>query len=103
MWRGYQAVYHGDMMLSLIIILVLLIPLLAVVLDSKLGQALARRVEGGVADDARLRALEAEVERLGAAVDRIQEQSEFLTRLLEERTEDRPPSGSLPPGDASGD
>lgn len=91
------------MMWSLIIILVLLIPLLAVVLDSKLGQALARRVEGGVVDDARLRALEAEVERLGSDLERVQEQSEFLTRLLEERAHDDQPSESLPPGTPPGD
>lgn len=103
MWRRCVDLYHGDMMWSIIVILVLLIPLLAVVLDSRLGQALARRVEGGVADDARLRALETEVERLGTAVDRIQEQSEFLTRLLEERPVDGSSPGSLPPGDPSGD
>lgn len=103
MWRARERLYHGGMMWSMILILILLIPLLAVVLDSKLGQALARRVEGGVADDARLRALEAEVERLGADLARVQEQSEFLTRLLEERPGDGSRSGSLPPGTPSGD
>ena len=87
------------MMWSLIIILVLLIPLAAVVLDSRLGQALARRVEGGAPDDARLRALEVEVDRLSAEVERIQEESEFLTRLLEERTRERPDRGTLSSGD----
>lgn len=85
------------MMLSLIIILVLLIPLAAVVLDSRLGQALARRVEGAAPDDARLRALESEVDRLGAEVARIQEESEFLTRLLEERRVDPAPDRTLDP------
>lgn len=84
-------------MWSMIIVLVLLIPLIAVVLDSRLGQALARRVEGGTPDNARLRALEAEVDRLGTELERVAEQSEFLTRLLEERTKDRPRNESLPP------
>ncbi len=74
----------------LIIFLVLLIPLAAVVLDSRLGQALARRVEGGAPDSARVRALEAEVERLSVDLERISEQSDFLTRLLEERTKSGP-------------
>jgi hypothetical protein len=74
-------------MWSIFLILVLLIPLLAVVLDSKLGQALARRIEGAAPDDARLRALEAEVDRLSGEVERIREEADFLTRLLEERTE----------------
>lgn len=83
------------MMWSLFLILVLLIPLLAVILDSKLGQAVARRIEGGAPDDARFRALEGEVDRLGAEVERLREEAEFLTRLLEERTEAEP--GVLPP------
>ncbi len=82
-------------MWSLFLILVLLIPLLAVVLDSKVGQAVARRIEGGAPDDARLRALEGEVDRLGTEVERLREEAEFLTRLLEERTEGEP--GALPP------
>lgn len=91
-------------MVSLIIILVLLIPLAAVVLDSRLGQALARRVEGGAPDEARLRALESEVDRLGREVERIQEESQFLTRLLEERPQERPegpPEGPPGPGPRS--
>ena len=72
-------------MWTLIIILVLLIPLVAVVLDSRLGQALARRVEGASPDNARLRALEAEVDRLSSELERVQEHAEFVTRLLEER------------------
>ncbi len=84
-------------MWSIIIILVLLIPLFAVVLDSRLGQALARRVEGGAPDDARLRAVETEVEQLARELERLHEQSEFLTKLLEERP-DQGAGPSLPPG-----
>ena len=87
-------------MWSVILILVLLIPLAAVVLDSRLGQALARRVEGGAPDDARLRALEAEVERLSRELERVQEQSDFVARLLDERATG---SRRVGPGDSPGD
>ena len=88
-------------MWSVILILVLLIPLAAVILDSRLGRALARRIEGGVADESRLRAVEAEVERLGRQLEQLQEQTEFVNRLLEERAKEAP--GPLPPGDTAGD
>ncbi len=86
------------MMWSVFLILVLLIPLTAVVLDSRLGRALARRIEGGSRDNARVAALEAEVERLGAELARLREQTEFVARLLEERTEGSG-DASLPPAD----
>ena len=85
------------MMWSVFLILVLLIPLVAVILDSRLGRALAARIEGSAPDDARIQALEAEVERLAREVEQLQEQAEFVDQLLEERAgADRPP---LPPGD----
>jgi hypothetical protein len=85
------------MMWSVFLILVLLIPLTAVILDSSLGRAIARRIEGGLPGEDRVSALESEVERLGKEMERLQEQTEFVTRLLEERTEG---SGGpqLPPG-----
>ncbi len=89
------------MMWSVFLILVLLIPLTAVILDSRLGRALARRIEGGVEDETRIAALESEVDRLGRQLEQLQEQTEFVARLLEERTED--PPGTLPPGDGTGD
>jgi cell division protein FtsB len=77
-------------MLSVIVILALLIPLVAVVLDSQLGRALAARLErqarvpdGG--DATRLVALEAEVERLGREIQRLEEQGDFLQRLLQDK------------------
>ena len=84
-------------MWGLFFLLVLLIPLLAVILDSQLGRALARRIEGGAPDSARLARLEAEVERLTAEVERLQEQAEFTTKLLEQKGE-----GRLPPGEGNG-
>lgn len=91
------------MMWSVFLIIVLLIPLTAVILDSSLGRAIARRIEAGSRDrdDDRVAALESEVERLERELARLREQTEFVTRLLEERTEgsDGPP---LPPGRRGG-
>ena len=89
----------------LLVFLVLLIPILAIVLDSDLGRALAGRMErpglpsGG--DDAtaeRLSYLEGEVERLTTEMRKLEEESQFLNNLLTER----PASQVLPPGDQSG-
>jgi cell division protein FtsB len=90
------------MMLILIVLLVaLMIPLTAVILDSQVGRALAARLERGNSelDDglaARLGELESEVERLVRDVERLDEESAFLQRLIEKKP-DR--GDSLPPGD----
>ncbi|HUG41044.1 MAG TPA: hypothetical protein VMM12_11185 [Longimicrobiales bacterium] len=85
-------------MWGLVFLLILLIPLLAVILDSQLGRALARRIEGGAPESARLARLESELERLSAEVERLREQAEFTTRLLEERGGGR----RLPAGEDGG-
>lgn len=87
-------------MLWLIVILILMIPLTAVVLDSHLGRALAdyisRQNPNREIDtpDKRLLALESEVERLGREVERLDEETRFLQKLLESK-----PAGrrELPP------
>ncbi|MDT8368346.1 MAG: hypothetical protein RQ745_04010 [Longimicrobiales bacterium] len=92
------------MMLFLIILLVLLIPLTAIVLDSRLGQALAARLERGegpggapeVTQD-RIAWLEGEVERLGEEIERLHEESRFVQELLA----DRPDRPALPEADDS--
>lgn len=81
-------------MMWFIFVLVLLIPLLAVVLDSQLGRALAHRIENDGSGMERLGALEAEVERLSREMENLKEQTEFVDRLLEERKRDQ-----LPPGE----
>lgn len=79
-------------MIVWIILLVLLIPLLSILLDSRLGQALASRVErqaisgGDPATHERIAFLEGEVERLGREMERLEEESEFLHKLLTERS-----------------
>lgn len=90
------------MFLQLILVLVVLIPLLAIVLDSQVGRALASRLErrglgeGRDLTAERIAFLEGEVERLTGEIQRLDEESQFLHRLLD----DRPSEGAaLPPGD----
>lgn len=92
-------------MIQLIILLVLLIPILAIVLDSQLGRALAARLEGrslGTGDQVtqeRISFLEGEVERLGNELSRLEEESQFLHRLLTERAGGESVKGSLTEGE----
>jgi hypothetical protein len=86
--------------LEIVLLLVLLIPIFAVLTDSPLGRALARRVEGRnapppeLADlSQRVELLSGEVDDLSRAVETLKEENQFLQRLLEEGG-GRPP---LPP------
>lgn len=89
-------------MLSLIVVLVFLIPLIAIVLDSQLGKALASRLERRSLDGPpdllaeRLAFLEGEVERLNSEVSRLDEEGQFLQKLLENRQDE--PGAALGPG-----
>ncbi|MCI0433041.1 MAG: hypothetical protein L0271_05240 [Gemmatimonadetes bacterium] len=91
------------LILVLVVLLVaLLIPLTAVVLDSQVGRAIAARLEGsklpaGSLPD-RVALLEGEVDRLSRELERLNEESAFLQRLLEQKPE---AEGLLPPGDRS--
>jgi hypothetical protein len=90
------------MSLVLIVLLVaLMIPLVAVILDSQVGRAIAGRLEGSRGpeslSDRRLATLEGEVDRLSRELQRLDEESEFLHKLLEEK---RAP-GALPPGESN--
>ncbi|MEO8032287.1 MAG: hypothetical protein ABJC74_11495 [Gemmatimonadota bacterium] len=87
-------------LLGLIVLAVLMIPLLSIVLDSPVGRAIGRRLEGGEAASVgltevvkRVESLEAEVDDLQRALTSVQEENAFLQRLLE----DTAPRGSLPP------
>lgn len=78
----------------------LLIPLTAVVLDSQVGRAIASRLESDK-DRAgtlpgRVASLESDVDRLNQLVGRLEEESQFLQRLLEERSASEQ---LLPPGE----
>lgn len=89
-------------MMQMIFILVLLIPILVIVLESPVGRALAGRLErknlGSEMDDLtveRLAYLEGELERLTTEVRRLEEESQFLHKLLT----DRPPPEMLQRGE----
>lgn len=91
------------MFLQLILVLVVLIPLLAIVLDSQVGRALASRLERrgleAPSDSTaeRIAFLEGEVERLGSEIQRLDEESEFVQKLLSEPRQEQ--GAPLPPGD----
>lgn len=90
-----------------ILVLVLLIPILAIVLDSQLGRALAARLEGrrvGESDELlgeRIAYLEGEVDRLNSEITRLTEESEFLHKLLTERSGGDDESPALPRSERS--
>ena len=93
------------MFLQLILVLVVLIPLLAIVLDSSVGRALASRLERRSLDGhsdlmaERIAFLEGEMERLTTEITRLDEESQFVTKLLSGRSESA--GAVLPPGDDS--
>jgi hypothetical protein len=85
---------------AFVILVMLMIPLLAIVIDSEFGRAFARRiggeaVEGGGELSARIEQLETEVQYLTESLESMREETTFLRSLLEEQPESR----SLPPGD----
>lgn len=89
--------------LALLLLVALLIPIMGILIDSPLGRALARRVEGpdqtppALGELARkVELLESEVDDLSRAVQNLQEENQFLQRLIEES-----PNRSLPPPTAS--
>jgi len=88
------------MFLGLILLIALLIPIMGMIIDSPIGKALARRLEGPAVAQPSLVELAREVEMLRGEVDdlqrsvqSLQEENQFLQRLLEEK----PGSSALPP------
>lgn len=85
--------------LGVLLLVALMIPIMGLVIDSPIGRAIARRLEGpqevpsNLADLARkVEALESEVEDLQRNVQTLQEENQFFQRLLEEN-----PRPTLPP------
>lgn len=79
------------MVWAFVIVLVLLIPLLAIIIDSQVGQALADRISGGRGSEdvrPRLDALEAEIRYLSETVESLQEETRFVRSLVEGRGEE---------------
>ncbi len=86
--------------IALILLVALLIPIMGIVVDSPIGRAIARRLEGpqatppALADLAKkVDLLEAEVDDLMRSVQGLQDENAFLQRLLE----DQPQRSTLPP------
>lgn len=87
-------------LLGLIVLAALLIPVAVVLVDSPIGRAVARRLEGPhlappevVTLAKRVELLESEIDDLGRAVETLKEDNQFLQRLLEDSAS-RP---TLPP------
>jgi hypothetical protein len=88
--------------IALILLVALLIPIMGIVVDSPIGRALARRLEGpqetppGVAELAKkVDLLEAEVDDLTRSVQSLQDENAFLQRLLADPSS----RSTLPPRD----
>jgi uncharacterized SAM-binding protein YcdF (DUF218 family) len=86
--------------IALILLVALLIPIIGIVVDSPIGRALARRLEGpqeippALSELAKkVELLEAEVDDLTRSVQALQDENVFLQRLLE----DPPQRVTLPP------
>jgi hypothetical protein len=80
--------------IALILIIALLIPIIGIVVDSPIGRALARRLEGpqeippALTELAKkIDLLEAEIDDLTRSVHALQDENVFLQRLLEDPTQ----------------
>ena len=89
--------------IGVILLVALLIPIMGIIIDSPIGRALARRLEGPNLTPPELTdlvkkvdLLEAEVDDLSRSVDSLKEDNAFLTRLIEDA-----PSRRLPPPTSS--
>jgi hypothetical protein len=86
--------------LALILIVALLIPIAAILVDSPLGKSVARRMEGkvdGAAPELRdvqrkVEVLETELEDLNRSVAGMREELQFMQRLLEDPRRKKPTS-----------
>jgi hypothetical protein len=82
--------------LAVILIVALLIPVAAILVDSPLGKSVARRMEGGHADGGDLQRkveiIEAEMEELNRSVAGMKEELQFMQRLLEDPRRKKPTS-----------
>ena len=87
-------------LLGLLVFAALMIPIVVVLVDSPIGKALARRLEGPdpagpvIAELSRkVELLETELDEVSRSVDRLREENQFLQKLIE----DKPARPSLPP------
>lgn len=87
--------------LVVVLLVALMIPITAILLDSPLGRSVARRLEGpGGADggpamrqlERRLEALETDLEDVNRSLAGMREELQFVQRLLEDPTKKKNPS-----------
>jgi len=94
---------------AFVLVLIIMIPVLAIVIDSPVGQALARRISSGGDGDAdvsaRVEAMEADVKYLNETVETLRQESEFLHSLIEGRSAEAPrlETGDARPEPGTGD
>lgn len=87
-------------LLGVILIVALLIPVVAILVDSPLGKSVARRMEGGVRPEGaspelrdmqrKVELLESEIEDLNRSVTGMREELQFMQRLLEDPRRKKP-------------
>jgi hypothetical protein len=87
-------------LIALLLFVALLIPIIGILVDSPIGRAVARRLEGpeqspvGLGElSKRIELLESEVDDLMRSVQTLQDENAFLQRLLEDPSQ----RASLPP------
>jgi len=81
--------------LAIILIVALLIPVAAILVDSPLGKSVARRMEGradGGDLQRKVEVMEAEMEELNRSVAGMREELQFMQRLLEDPRRKKPTS-----------
>ena len=90
------------MLWMILVIAILFVPIMAILIDSPIGRALARRLEGQseaapppLVDLAKkVELLESEIDDLHRSVEALQEENQFMQKLLQ----DAPRRGELPKG-----
>ncbi len=92
------------MIWAFVIVLVLLIPILAIVIDSQVGQALANRISRSVPEGAedlasRIESLEADIRYLSESFESLHDETEFVRSLLEAPAPESDSMGALEPDD----
>lgn len=103
--RRISASRLGDRVIwAFVIVLVLLIPILAIVIDSQVGQALANRISRSVPEGAedlegRIESLEADIRYLSESFESLSEETRFVRSLLEGPVSESDPIGMLEPDD----
>lgn len=86
--------------LAIILIVALLIPVAAILVDSPLGKSVARRMEGGTDGSGpelrdvqrKVELLESEVEELNRSISGMRDELQFVQRLLEDPRRKKPTS-----------